>query len=191
MSTYRERTNRDMSKFRHGSTESIGIPKLVLAALLLALASMSAAASDAWFVGTSSEATFATTTNQSSQSLSEHCADGKEGTCSFILTMTPSCDPGTVSALLASNSHGAASLLILCLDSITIGGAEVHRYVFTDFKPIDAMVRQRGILAFAFPSVDSTFAVIRFDNTNAPEKLDEMLRLGIARDAGSTKDQRL
>ena len=97
--------------------------------------------------------------------------------------MDSSCDVGSTYPVLATSPVGTSSLDITCGDTYqTSSGARMYRYFFKDPQVIDHMVRQGGVLGIAFALQSGRFAVMRFDNEEAGENLDSMLRIANARD---------
>lgn len=161
------------------------------AALLLSLAAGSAHAANEWTVQTREDKSgvFASNINQSMEMLAETCDDG--GDCFWMISMETACDKGNIYPVLVAGATASTPMEIVCVDTFKLLQKTMYRYAFRNFSSIDTVVRQRGMLGVAFALQSGQFSVMRFNNAEAPEKLDELLRQALARGKSSTKSQTL
>ncbi|WP_292979358.1 hypothetical protein [Nitrosomonas sp.] len=113
---------------------------------------------------------YAATVNDSGALLGQYCFPG-EGSCIWLVGMEIPCNKDDKYHGLANSDIGAQPLELLCDTQLDNG---LYRYVFTDFKAVDTIVRRDRRLGIAIPLADGQFRVVRFDLEGATRALDTM-----------------
>lgn len=113
-----------------------------------------------WGIGTSDDKTFvfAATINDSGEAFGEYCYF-KTGNCLWILGLHTKCDPNEPGIVLSNTATGSVSLNITCRGST---GKDMYTYVFSDWKSLEANIKDVSRIGFAFALASEQFSVVRF-----------------------------
>lgn len=132
---------------------------------------MDAQANEGWVVEMESKHfLYAVTMNDSGALLGQYCFPD-EGSCIWLVGMEIPCNKDDRYHGLANSDVGAQPLELLCDTQLDNG---LYRYVFTDFKAVDAIVRRDSRLGIAIPLADGQFRVVRFNLEGSTRALDRM-----------------
>ena len=154
-----------------------------------------------WSAGQMSEGEglFAATSNDSGNVLGQYCVWNKDS-CFYIIAFKTACELNSEYPVLVNADTGALPLRIRC-DGVLTGGSVngFYRYVFTDFKTVDRLVKEATNVGFALPLQKDEFRVIRFDLNGSNEAIAHMRTAATAsapqaratRPTRGTRDQRL
>ncbi|HEX6212168.1 MAG TPA: hypothetical protein VF136_15405 [Methylomirabilota bacterium] len=143
---------------------------LVAAGCTLTLCALTMPASPAhsqtfgrWSVSADSDSyLWASTTNDSGHALGQFCSLS-EGSCVWLITMSPGCDPGEKYTALANTDAGAEAVGMICGGPLE-GSPGRYGYAFNDFDRLTSLVtRGSSRIGIAIPLNGGQFRVVRFD----------------------------
>jgi hypothetical protein len=124
-----------------------------------------------WLADTTGRTTlYAASVNDDGNILGQFCTLA-EGSCVWLIGLKASCQKGERHSVLANSQAGTLHLEVLC-DGPLVG--DLHRYAFTNFDLVDALLKQSGRVGFAIPLQDDQFRIIRFSLRGASTALSVM-----------------
>ena len=158
--------------------------------LLLTSTCVLSAESGDWTYGRSDDQSmfYAFTTNDSGAILGEWCS-AETGNCAWMIGTTTGCEHDSSYPVLANADQGSAPVTISC--SGKIEGTELTRYLFTNFKDIENLVRKSQRIGFAMPMQEGQFKVVRFSlsgESNAVTSMEQLVSRHVKSSKPSTKD---
>lgn len=157
--------------------------------MLFASVSQSASSGD-WTYGRNDDGSwfYAYTMNDSGAVLGEWCSAGT-GNCAWMIGTTTGCEQDSSYPILANADMGSAPIAISC--SGKIAGTDLTRYLFTNFKDIESLVRKSQRIGFAMPMQAGQFKVVRFSlsgESNAVASMEQLVTRVVKPSKPSTKD---
>jgi hypothetical protein len=102
---------------------------------------------------------YAATVNDSNAVLGEYCTLSTHE-CSWLLGMEVACEDSGSFPALGSTSTGAASLNLVCGGKLDTG--KYYQYIFAKWQDVETLLKDAGMVGFAFPLADGKFKVSRF-----------------------------
>jgi hypothetical protein len=113
---------------------------------------------------------YAATANDSGSVLGEYCSLEKH-VCNWMLAMDTACEGAGVFPLLGNAASGSVQLGVTCGGKVATPSGQVYQYFFTSWKDLELLLKDSGLVGFAFPLADGQFKVTRFSLTGRTDAM--------------------